>query len=71
MEGHAIVPFMHTSALRWLYAQADSIHHAQKFRHLTETLVSPQPETPKKSESSDAAADILAAIAADLGDTDL
>ena len=60
-----------SGALRWLYAHSESLHHAQRFKTLAEALVMPHLETPRTSERIDEAADILAAIAQDLGDTEL
>ena len=60
-----------SGALRWLYAHSESLHHAQRSKTLAEALVAAQLDAPQKTERIDEAADILAAIAEDLGDTDL
>lgn len=60
-----------SGALRWLYAHAESLHHAQRFKAMAEVLATPQLDAPHKTERIEGAADILAAIAEDLGDTEL
>ena len=62
---------MRSGALRWLYAHSESLHHALRFKTLAEALFMPQLDAPQKTERLDGAVDILAAIAEDLGDTEL
>ena len=66
-----IMSLFRSGALRWLHAHGESLHHAQRFKTLAEALVMPQLDAPQKTERIDEAADILAAIAEDLGDTEL
>lgn len=57
--------------LRWLYAHLDSLHHAERFKALAKDIVAPPLESPRQPDKVDRAADVLAAIAQDLGDTEL
>lgn len=57
--------------LRWLYAHLDSLHHAERFKALAKDIVAPPLEAPKQPDKADRVADVLAAIAQDLGDTEL
>ena len=57
--------------LRWLYAHLDSLHHAERFKALAKDIVAPQLEAPRQPDKVEQAADVLAAIAEDMGDTEL
>lgn len=71
LAGEALLSLFRSGALLWLHAHAESLHHAQRFKAMAEVLVAPQLEAPPKTEPIEGAADILAAIAADPGDTEL
>ena len=66
-----ILTLFRAGAVRWLYAHSDSLHHAQRFMAMAEALVAPQLDSPRTTERIEGAADILAAIAKDLGDAEL
>lgn len=57
--------------LRWIYAHLDSLHHAEWFKALAKDIVAPPLEAPRQPDKADRAADVLAAIAQDLGGTEL
>lgn len=57
--------------LRWLYAHLDSLHHAERFKALAKDIIAPPLEAPRQPDAVERAADVLAAIAQDLGDTEL
>ena len=58
-------------SLRWLHAHLDSLHHAQRFKALAKAIVAPEIAAPRQPDKIEQAADILAAIADDLGDAQL
>jgi hypothetical protein len=55
-------------SLRWVHAHLDSLHHAQRFKALAKAIVAPEIAAPRQPDKIEQAADILAAIADDLGD---
>lgn len=57
--------------LRWIYAHLDSLHHTERFKALAKDIAAPSLEAPRQTDKADRAADVLAAIAQDLGDTEL
>jgi len=67
----AILSLFRAGALRWLYAHLDSLHHAQRFKALAKAIVAPEIAAPRQPDKIEQAADILAAIAEDLGDAEL
>lgn len=66
-----ILSLFRSRALPWLYAHAESLYHAQRFKAMAEVLVAPPLDAPRKTERIEGVADILAAIAEDLGDAEL
>lgn len=58
-------------SLRWLFAHLDSLHHAQRFKAMAQAIVAPEIAAPLQPDKIEQAADILAAIAEDLGDAKL
>jgi len=71
LDEDAILSLFRAGALRWLYAHLDSQHHAQRFKVLAKAIVAPEIEAPRTPDKIEQVADILAAIAEDLGDTEL
>ncbi|PWL33439.1 SapC family protein [Marivita sp. XM-24bin2] len=70
-EDSVVLDLFRAGHLRWLYAHLDSLHHAERFKALAKDIVAPPLEAPKQPDKADRAADVLAAIAQDLGDTEL
>jgi hypothetical protein len=60
-----------SGGLRWMHAHLDSLHHAERFKALSKNSVAPEITAPRQPDKIEQAADILAAIAADLGDAEL
>ena len=58
-------------SLRWLHAHLDSLHHAERFKALAKTIVAPEIAAPRQPDKIEQVAEILAAIAEDLGDAQL
>lgn len=71
LDDALVVEFFHTGALRWMHAHLDSLHHAERFKALAKSIVAPEITAPRQPDKIEQAADILAAIAEDLGDAEL
>lgn len=71
LEDVLVLELYRSGSLRWLHAHLDSLHHAQLFKALAKAIVLPEIAAPRQPEKIEQAADILAAIAEDLGDAEL
>lgn len=68
LSDQRLASLVRSGTLAWVHAHLDSLHHAERFKALAQTLVNPAIEAPRKQDPAEQAADILAAIAADLRD---
>jgi hypothetical protein len=66
-----VLELYRSGSLRWLHAHLDSLHHAERFKALAKAIVAPEITAPREPDKIEQAADILAAIADDLGDAQL
>jgi len=66
-----VLELYRSGSLRWLHAHLDSLHHAERFKALAKAIVAAGIAAPRQPEKIEQAADILAAIAEDLGDAEL
>jgi len=71
LEDALVMDLFRSGALRWLHAHLDSLHHAERFKALAKAIVAPEIAAPRQPDKIEQAADILAAIAEDLGDAEL
>lgn len=71
LDDALVLEFFRTGALRWMHAHLDSLHHAERFKALAKSIVAPEITAPRQPDKIEQAADILAAIAEDLGDAEL
>ena len=71
LEDAVVMDLFRSGALRWLHAHLDSLHHAERFKALAKAIVAPEIAAPRQPDKIEQAADILAAIAEDLGDAEL
>lgn len=66
-----VLELFRAGALRWMHAHLDSLHHAERFKVLARAIVAPEVTMPRQPNKIEQAADILAALAQDLGDAEL
>ena len=71
LEDALVLELYRSCSLRWLHAHQDSLHHAEQFKALAKAIVAPEIVAPRQPDKIEQAADILAAIAEDLGDAEL
>lgn len=71
LEDALVQELFRAGALRWMHAHLDSLDHAERFKALAKSIVAPEITTPRQPDKIEQAADILAAIAEDLGDAEL
>lgn len=71
LDDALVLELFRSGALRWMQAHLDSLHHAERFRALAKSIVAPEITAPRQPDKIEQAADILAAIAEDLGDAEL
>ncbi|MDC1399288.1 SapC family protein [Yoonia sp.] len=71
LEQALVLELFRGGSLRWLHAQLDSLDHAERFKALAKAIVAPEIIAPRQADKIEQAADILAAIAEDLGDAEL
>lgn len=71
LDDALVLEFFRAGALRWMHAHLDSLHHAERFKALAKSFVAPEITAPRQPDKIEQAADILAAIAEDLGDAEL
>lgn len=71
LDDALVLELFHAGALRWMHAHLNSLHQAGHFKTLAKTIVSPEITAPRSPDKIEKAADILAAIAEDLGDAEL
>lgn len=71
LDDARVLELFRSGAMRWMHAHLDSLHHAERFKTLAKSIVSPEITTPRQADKIEQAADILAAIAEDLGDAEL
>jgi len=71
LEEALVLELFRGGSLRWLHAQLESLHHAERFKALAKAIVAPEITAPRQADKIEQAADILAAITEDLGDVEL
>lgn len=71
LDDQLVLELFRSGGLRWLHAHLDSIHNAERFKAMAESIVAPDIASPLQPNKIEQAADILAAIAEDLGDAEL
>ncbi len=71
LDDKAVLAHFRAGALRWLHAHIDSLHHSETLQTLASDVADPGLAAPRRPEKIDDAADLLAAISADLGDAEV
>lgn len=71
LDDALVLELFRSGALRWLHAHLDSLHHAGGFKARARTIVAPGIAAPRQVDKIEQVADFLAALAEDLGDTEL
>lgn len=71
LNDNLVLEFFRAGALRLMHAHLDSLHHAEGFKALAKSIAAPEITAPRQPDKIEQAADILAAIAENLGDAEL
>lgn len=70
LDDPLVLELFRSGALCWLHSHLDSLHHAERFKALSKSIVTQEVTLPRQPNKIEQAADILAAIAEDLGDAE-